>query len=85
MGITHNRSLLILLLLWGIEGGGYSNKVADLIFAACWFCFSGVELYRRASSTGSFPMEESRQGLVQGEERLDHPSNQSVGEQQAGS
>lgn len=49
------------------------------------FCLSGVELCPAASSTCSLPVEESRQGIVQGEERLDHPSDQSVGEQQAGS
>lgn len=39
----------------------------------------------RAASSGPLPVEKSRQGSGQGEEGLDHPSNQSAGEQQAGS
>lgn len=52
---------------------------------------SGVELLRDtptgggSPASGPLPMEAAEQGIGQGEEGLDHPFNQGVGEQQAGS
>lgn len=52
---------------------------------------SGMELCRtsshrgRAASSGPLPMEKSQEWSDQGEEGLDHPSDKSAGEQQAGS
>lgn len=69
--------MLILLLC--------SNATWSFVILKWLLSSSGRELGRRAASTCSSPMEESRAGNGQGQERLDHPSDQSAGEQQAGS